>query len=122
MEVFLVNGHRVAGRIRSFDQRCILLETVTGDQILVMHEMVSTVQPVARGARAGGGKGPPRRGAEGSTREWTPRRPVGQDREPRRSEPGDEAPYPEPQARPPAERKPVTIVRRAPKRIVRDDT
>ncbi|MBE0591931.1 MAG: RNA chaperone Hfq, partial [Gemmatimonadales bacterium] len=31
MEVFLVNGHRIAGRIRSFDQRAILLEGPGGD-------------------------------------------------------------------------------------------
>ncbi|MEZ5727508.1 MAG: RNA chaperone Hfq [Burkholderiaceae bacterium] len=114
MEIFLVNGHRVAGRIRSFDQRAILLETPNGESILVFHEVVSTVQPVSRGAKR---RPAPRQGAAS-------RGPGDRAPERRRlpQEPPDYDDDDMPAARPaPPERKPVTIVRRTSRRIVRDD-
>src|SRR5690606_39479202 len=60
MEVFLVNGHRIAGRIRSFDQRAILLEGPGGDDILLLHHVISTIQPARGRGGGGGGRGGPR--------------------------------------------------------------
>lgn len=114
MEVFLVNGHRIAGRIRSFDQRAILLEGPGGDDILLLHHVISTIQPArGRGGRPGGGGGGGKPRGDGPPRARpAPRQPHGGEAEPDDSI--DRAPEP---PRKPA----VTIVRRTHRRIVRDD-
>jgi len=111
MEVFLVNGHRIAGRIRSFDQRAILLEGPGGDDILLLHHVISTIQP-ARGRGGGGGRGGKPRG-DSPPRPARPsfsRQPYGGEAE---DEPVERAPAP-------AKKPTVTIVRKH-RRIVRDD-
>lgn len=115
MEVFLVNGHRIAGRIRSFDQRAILLEGPGGDDILLLHHVISTIQP-ARG-RGGGGGGrsggarPPRGNSDSRpARPPMARQPYGGEAE---DEPVDRIPAPAPKPT-------VTIVRKH-RRIVRDE-
>ncbi len=123
MEVFLVNGHRIAGRIRSFDQRAILLEGPGGDDILLLHHVISTIQPArGRGGGGGGRNGGPRSGGAGGGR---PPRGDSDSRPPRPSaarqpyggeaedEPVDRTPAP-------AKKPTVTIVRKH-RRIVRDE-
>ena len=116
MEVFLVNGHRIAGRIRSFDQRAILLEGPGGDDILLLHHVISTIQPARGrgGGGAGGGRGggrPPRGDADSRPpRPSAARQPYGGEAE---DEPLDRAPVP-------AKKPTVTVVRKH-RRIVRDD-
>ncbi len=110
MEVFLVNGHRIAGRIRSFDQRAILLEGPGGDDILLLHHVISTIQP----ARGRGGRPPAKRARPDADhrppRQSAPRQPHGGEAE---DEPIDRVP-------PPPRKPTVTIVRKH-RRIVRDD-
>jgi host factor-I protein len=113
MEVFLVNGHRIAGRIRSFDQRAILLEGPGGDDILLLHHVISTIQPARGRGGGGGGRGgrPPARG-DGPRPQRQPiaRQPHGGEAD---DEPVDRIPAPAPKPT-------VTIVRKH-RRIVRDD-
>jgi host factor-I protein len=109
MEVFLVNGHRIAGRIRSFDQRAILLEGPGGDDILLLHHVISTIQP----ARGRGGRPAKRARPESEhrpARQPFPRQPHGGEAE---DEPVDRVP-------PPPRKPTVTIVRKH-RRIVRDE-
>ncbi|MCO5119538.1 MAG: RNA chaperone Hfq [Burkholderiaceae bacterium] len=113
MEVFLVNGHRIAGRIRSFDQRAILLEGPGGDDILLLHHVISTIQP-ARG-RGGGGRGGGGRPSRGDSDSRPPRPSFS--RQPHGGEADDE---PIERAPAPAKKPTVTIVRKH-RRIVRDD-
>ncbi len=48
LEVFLVNGQRLVGRIRSFDRFSMLLDMPAGG-CFVFHHTVSTVQPAGKG-------------------------------------------------------------------------
>lgn len=50
LEVFLVNGQRLVGRIRSFDRFSMLLDMPQGG-CFVFHHTVSTVQPAGKGTR-----------------------------------------------------------------------
>lgn len=50
LEVYLVNGQRLVGRVRSFDRFSMLLEMPQGG-CFVFHHTVSTLQPAAKGAR-----------------------------------------------------------------------
>lgn len=112
MEVFLVNGHRIAGRIRSFDQRAILLESPTGEEILLLHHVISTIQPArGRGGKGGGGR-PPRSDGGGARppRAQAPRQPYGGEVEDDRDS-----------RMPPPPRKPTVTIVRKHRRIVRDD-
>lgn len=64
LEVFLVNGQRLVGRIRSFDRFSMLLDMPQGG-CFVFHHTVSTVQPAGKGTRR-----PPRApGARDSARD-----------------------------------------------------
>jgi len=49
LEVFLVNGQRLVGRVRSFDRFSMLLDMPQGG-CFVFHHTVSTVQPAGKGA------------------------------------------------------------------------
>lgn len=49
LEVFLVNGQRLVGRIRSFDRFSMLLDMPQGE-CFVFHHTVSTVQPAGKGS------------------------------------------------------------------------
>ena len=49
LEVFLVNGQRLVGRIRSFDRFSMLLDMPQGG-CFVFHHTVSTVQPAGKGS------------------------------------------------------------------------
>lgn len=49
LEVFLVNGQRLVGRIRSFDRFSMLLDMPAGG-CFVFHHTVSTVQPAGKGS------------------------------------------------------------------------
>lgn len=110
MEVFLVNGHRIAGRIRSFDQRAILLEGPGGDDILLLHHVISTIQPArGRGGRGSGKRARPE-ADQRPPRQAFPRQPHGGEAD---DEPVDRAP-------PPPRKPTVTIVRKH-RRIVRDE-
>ena len=112
MEVFLVNGHRIAGRIRSFDQRAILLEGPGGDDILLLHHVISTIQP-ARGRGGGGRSGGPRPRGDSAPRPARPafsRQPHGGEAD---DEPVDRTPAPS--------RKPTVTIVRKHRRIVRDE-
>lgn len=108
MEVFLVNGHRITGRIRSFDQRAILLEAPGGDVILLLHHVISTIQP-SRGRRGGGGRG----SSESRPRSAPPP-------EARRHQP-QRMPADDPYERPAAPKKPTVTIIRKHRRIVRDE-
>jgi len=111
MEVFLVNGHRIAGRIRSFDQRAILLEGPGGDDILLLHHVISTIQPARGRGGGGGGRKPPR----GDSDPRPPRPSFS--RQPHGGEADDE---PVERAPAPVRKPTVTIVRKH-RRIVRDE-
>jgi host factor-I protein len=50
LEVYLVNGQRLVGRVRSFDRFSMLLEMPQGG-CFVFHHTVSTLQPAAKGGR-----------------------------------------------------------------------
>lgn len=50
LEVYLVNGQRLVGRVRSFDRFSMLLEMPQGG-CFVFHHTVSTLQPAAKGTR-----------------------------------------------------------------------
>lgn len=115
MEVFLVNGHRIAGRIRSFDQRAILLEGPGGDDILLLHHVISTIQPArgrGGGGRGGGGGGGRPRGDSDPRPARPPfaRQPHGGEAD---EEPVDRSPAPP--------RKPTVTIVRKHRRIVRDE-
>ena len=115
MEVFLVNGHRIAGRIRSFDQRAILLEGPGGDDILLLHHVISTIQPARGRGGGGGGRGGGGRPPRGDSDSRPPRSSFS--RQPHGGEADDE---PIERAPAPAKKPTVTIVRKH-RRIVRDD-
>ena len=62
MTVFLGNGKRLTGRIKSFDKFTLLLESHQGEQIVFKHA-ISTVSTSPRGVEpaaeeAGGGTAP----------------------------------------------------------------
>ncbi len=67
LEVFLVNGQRLVGRIRSFDRFSMLLDMPQGG-CFVFHHTVSTVQPAGKGTRRPA-RGGPREGAREGARE-----------------------------------------------------
>lgn len=46
--VFLVNGIRLVGKLRQFDQFCLLLEGADGVSQLIFKHAISTIQPPAR--------------------------------------------------------------------------
>jgi host factor-I protein len=50
VSVYLVNGIRLIGSVRSFDQHTILLSSATGVQLVYKHA-ISTVQPDTERAR-----------------------------------------------------------------------
>ncbi len=50
--VFLANGKRLSGRIKSFDRFTVLLESPQGEQMIFKHA-ISTVSTVARHAECG---------------------------------------------------------------------
>lgn len=72
LEVFLVNGQRLVGRIRSFDRFSMLLDMPQGG-CFVFHHTVSTVQPA--------GKSSTRRPARPADRSSSDRPPVRSSRE-----------------------------------------
>jgi host factor-I protein len=102
LDVFLVSGVRLRGRIRSFDQYSMMLDTGQGDAFLY-HHAVSSVGPVQ--------KAPRRRPMQPA-----PQQPVSE--EPERLMRRPAAPY----AAPPAPQ--VTVVRRVSRKITipRDDS
>ena len=51
--VFLANGKKLIGRIKSFDKFTVLLENHQGDQIIFKHA-ISTVSTAPRGASSSG--------------------------------------------------------------------
>ncbi|MEZ5740582.1 MAG: RNA chaperone Hfq [Burkholderiaceae bacterium] len=116
LEVFLVNGQRLVGRIRSFDRFSMLLEMPQG-ACFVFHHTVSTVQPAAKGARraAPPAKGRPREAGSDSRRPSAPRERF--ERQPR-----DLPEYTarDEDRRRPAEAPQVTVVRRTRRVIQRD--
>ncbi len=59
VQVYLLGGVRLTGRIVSFDQHALLLETAEG-QVFVNHDAVSTVGPPAGRPGARGGDRPER--------------------------------------------------------------
>jgi host factor-I protein len=61
--VFLGNGKKLVGRIKSFDKFTILLESQQGDQIIFKHA-ISTVSAASRPAAVGAPDGDSRRRAE----------------------------------------------------------
>lgn len=65
LEVFLVNGQRLVGRIRSFDRFSMLLDMPQGG-CFVFHHTVSTVQPAGKGTRRPARPGAPREGGRAS--------------------------------------------------------
>lgn len=63
VDVYLVTGTRLQGRVQSFDGRSLLLQTEAGG-LLLYHHAVSSVQPSETRARGHAGPGGPRgRGA-----------------------------------------------------------
>jgi len=54
--VFLGNGKKLTGRIKSFDKFTLLLDTYQGDLIVFKHA-ISTVSASARGGANGGANG-----------------------------------------------------------------
>ncbi|MFP5405348.1 MAG: RNA chaperone Hfq [Gammaproteobacteria bacterium] len=101
VDVYLVIGTRLQGRIHSFDGRSLLLRTSSGE-LLLYHHAISSVQPSMNRPRAHASHGAP--GHESRQRSES-----GQPRP--RMEPGQSRPYPEPgQPRPRTE--PVVVTRR----------
>jgi host factor-I protein len=47
--VYLLNGAKLTGRIRSFDKFSVLLESGVQDQLIFKHA-ISTISPVRRGS------------------------------------------------------------------------
>ena len=67
--VFLGNGKKLTGKIKSFDKFTLLLETYQGEMIVFKHA-ISTVSPFVRGGNGSGegeGKGAQQAGARGAT-------------------------------------------------------
>jgi host factor-I protein len=54
--VFLGNGKKLTGKIKSFDKFTLLLETYQGEMIVFKHA-ISTVSPSVRSAANGSGEG-----------------------------------------------------------------
>lgn len=108
LEVYLVNGQRLVGRVRSFDRFSMLLEMPQGG-CFVFHHTVSTLQPAAKGARRPAPAGRPgaRHQDEGDGGAPT-RRP---------SRPNDDEPMPRSR---PAAAPEVKVVRRTRRTIQRD--
>jgi host factor-I protein len=70
--VFLGNGKKLTGRIKSFDKFTLLLDTYQGELIVFKHA-ISTVSAAARGGGNGGANGEgrssqPPTGRQGSNR------------------------------------------------------
>ncbi|MEZ5661235.1 MAG: RNA chaperone Hfq [Burkholderiaceae bacterium] len=115
LEVFLVNGQRLVGRVRSFDRFSMLLDMPQGG-CFVFHHTVSTMQPAGKGRRpAPGGKPPRREGAYDGPPRAAPRErrapmsdPLAARHEPRRPAAGAAVPE-------------VKVVRRTRRIIQRDD-
>lgn len=47
--VFLANGKKLTGRIRSFDRFTVLLETASGDQMIFKHAISTVSAPIRAG-------------------------------------------------------------------------
>jgi len=66
--VFLGNGKKLTGKIKSFDKFTLLLETYQGE-LMVFKHAISTVSPTVRGPANGpgdaNGRGAPHPGARG---------------------------------------------------------
>lgn len=110
LEVFLVNGQRLVGRVRSFDRFSMLLDMPQGG-CFVFHHTVSTMQPAGKGRRTGTAKPPRREGAH----ESGPRPPMRE-----RSRPPVEASAGRLEPRRPASAPEVKVVRRTRRTIQRD--
>lgn len=121
LDVYLVNGTRLRGRIRSFDQYSMIIETGQGDAFLY-HHTVSSVGRAQSNQRPGPRRPPPGQGVRqmATADDATEREP----REPRESsEPREPREHREPMVRRPAVRPegegPV-VVRKISRRIDRD--
>ncbi len=110
LEVFLVNGQRLVGRVRSFDRFSMLLDMPQGS-CFVFHHTVSTMQPAGKGRRTGAPR--PQQRREGA-HEGAGRPPMRE----RRAPPGDPSERYEP--RKPAAAPEVKVVRRTRRTIQRD--
>ncbi|MEZ5651955.1 MAG: RNA chaperone Hfq [Burkholderiaceae bacterium] len=111
LEVFLVNGQRLVGRVRSFDRFSMLLDMPQGG-CFVFHHTVSTMQPAGKGRRPAPPAKSPRREStrEGGARPMPRERRVPQESDGERFEP----------RRPPAAAPEVKVVRRTRRVIQRD--
>src|SRR5262245_47276859 len=58
--IFLTNGQRITGLIRSFDKFTVIMETRTGDQMLFKHAITSVATALPND-REGRGPRPPHR-------------------------------------------------------------
>lgn len=109
VDVYLVTGTRLQGRIQSFDGRSMLLQTDAGELLLYHHAVSSVQQSETRGkGRAPSRAGPPRQAPERT-------RPAMRDASP----PDDDYPQDEPPPRPatpPAA--PVVVTRRRSRLLV----
>ena len=61
--IFLTNGQRISGFIRSFDRFTVILETRNGDQMVFKHAITSVAAALAMEHQPGRGPRPPRPGA-----------------------------------------------------------
>jgi len=109
VDVYLVTGTRLQGRVQSFDGRTMLLQTDAGELLLYHHAVSSVQQSEARGkGRAPSRAGPPRQAPE-RARTAMRHPPLHDD-----DMPADE-PAPRPATPPPA---PVVVTRRRSRLLV----
>ena len=121
LEVFLVNGQRLVGRIRSFDRFSMLLDMPQGG-CFVFHHTVSTVQPAGKGSTRRPVR--PGRPREDGLDEGASRRDPAQPKSYASSVGSGRAPFPaEPMSRRPATAAPVPVVKveRRKRRIIQRD-
>ncbi|MGB7182814.1 MAG: RNA chaperone Hfq [Burkholderiaceae bacterium] len=105
LEVYLVNGQRLVGRVRSFDRFSMLLEMPQGG-CFVFHHTVSTLQPAAKG---------------GARRPAPSARPARREREDYPSDARQERPGPDDGARP-RSAAPEVKIRVKPRRAIQRDS
>lgn len=109
VDVYLVTGTRLQGRIQSFDGRSMLLQTDAGELLLYHHAVSSVQQSETRGkGRASSRTGPPRQASERS-------RPAVRHPPPQDDEDPPHEPAPRPATPVPA---PVVVTRRRSRLLV----
>ncbi len=121
LEVFLVNGQRLVGRIRSFDRFSMLLDMPAGG-CFVFHHTVSTVQPAGKGSTRRPAR--PSRDRESGLDEGASRRDPAQPKSYASSVGSGKSPFPaEPARRPagPGTAAPAVKVERRKRRTIQRD-